>query len=164
MASGGVPFEPRPLLWQLILEHLEESEIDEIKSILGESLVDETLDLHNEVLSLLEVWRQCREQTDEKKKKCRSQSDVLPEPPAARERLKQEVLFFIENIRQKTLEDGRDLKMVLSRHNSKVIDYVMESRQSISKDDILNRSSTACSSHDGRETPLRITPQSDTMR
>ena len=33
--------------------------------------------------------------------------DVLPEPPAARERLKQEVLFFIENIRQKTLEDGR---------------------------------------------------------
>ena len=55
MAAAAVPFEPRPLLWQLILEHLEEPEIEEIKLILGESLIDETLDLHGEVWNLMEI-------------------------------------------------------------------------------------------------------------
>lgn len=38
---------------------------------------------------------------------CQMKECFLPEPPAIRERLKREVHFFIENIRQKALEDGR---------------------------------------------------------
>ena len=42
-------FESRPSLWRLIEEYVPESERIEIKEALGEDLVDETLDLHNEV-------------------------------------------------------------------------------------------------------------------
>ena len=31
----------------------------------------------------------------------------LPEPPAARDRLKQEIKFFVESIREKMKEQGR---------------------------------------------------------
>lgn len=42
-------FESRPSLWKFIGEYVPESERIEIKEALGEDLVDETLDLHNEV-------------------------------------------------------------------------------------------------------------------
>lgn len=42
-------FERRSSLWKFIEEYVPESERIEIKEALGEDLVDETLDLHNEV-------------------------------------------------------------------------------------------------------------------
>lgn len=42
-------FESRPSLWKVIEEYVPESERIEIKETLGEDLVDETSDLHNEV-------------------------------------------------------------------------------------------------------------------
>ena len=42
-------FESRPSLWKFIEEYVPESERIEIKEALGEDLVDETSDLHNEV-------------------------------------------------------------------------------------------------------------------
>ena len=42
-------FEIRPCLWKLVEELVAESERHEIKEALGEDLVDETLDLHEEV-------------------------------------------------------------------------------------------------------------------
>ena len=42
-------FQPVPSLWSLILDHVDASEVEEIKERLGESLVDETIDLRAEV-------------------------------------------------------------------------------------------------------------------
>ena len=42
-------FEQRPSLWKLVEELVAPSERPEIKEALGEDLVDETLDLHEEV-------------------------------------------------------------------------------------------------------------------
>ena len=50
---------------------------------------------------LLEIWRDYREETDEI-----SQTQTsLPEPPEVRERLKQEIRFFAQSIREK--KNGR---------------------------------------------------------
>ncbi|XP_062510138.1 uncharacterized protein LOC134186241 [Corticium candelabrum] len=158
-----VLFQVRPLLWDHILGQLEEQEVAEIKCLLGESLIEDTCELQREVRALLEIWRMCRQQTDEKERECRMKEQVLPEPPAIRERLKKEVRFFIENIREKTLQDGRDLKVALAQHNSRVIDYVMETQPTIVRDDLSSHCSTASSSRDGTGTPRRETPQSDTV-
>ena len=42
-------FVPRPSLWRLIEQSVPGRELREIKEVLGEDLVDETLDLQNEV-------------------------------------------------------------------------------------------------------------------
>ena len=48
-------FEPRPSLWRLVEQSVPGSERVEIKEVLGEDLVDETLDLHNEVSTFLDT-------------------------------------------------------------------------------------------------------------
>ena len=57
-------FESRPSLWKVIEEYVPESERIEIKEALGEDLVDETSDLHNEVgyiyMYLYVFWRLCQ--------------------------------------------------------------------------------------------------------
>ncbi len=42
-------FEPLDSTWLLIMEHCPESEVEEVKAILGTSLVEQTIDLHDEV-------------------------------------------------------------------------------------------------------------------
>ena len=42
-------YSPPESLWELVRLHVQESEQDEIKSLLGESLVDQSLELHQEV-------------------------------------------------------------------------------------------------------------------
>ena len=53
---------------------------------------------------LLGIWRDYRDETED----IMTKSIVrLPEPPAARDRLKQEIKFFVESIREKMKEQGR---------------------------------------------------------
>ena len=52
--------------------------------------------------TLLEIWQEYRAETQEQLICHR-----LPEPPAVRDRLKQEILFFVESLRQKATEKGR---------------------------------------------------------
>ncbi len=52
---------------------------------------------------LRDIWRDYRDETDE----ISAHRSFLPEPPAARERLKQEIRFIVENIRVKAKENGR---------------------------------------------------------
>ena len=59
---------------------------------------------HLQVNLLLDIWRDYREETLQQVHK-RPQS--LPEPPAARERLKQEICFFVENLRERAQREGR---------------------------------------------------------
>ncbi len=52
---------------------------------------------------LLDIWRDYREETEDEGR----QTPNLPEPPAARDRLKQEIRFFVENIRERAQREGR---------------------------------------------------------
>ena len=118
-------YEPPDFLWDLVEKSTPEHEREEIKRMLGEDLVDQSIELHEEVIFcliiisrdnvlfidfslkvnlLLGIWRDYRDETEDimSKSSCR-----LPEPPAARDRLKQEIKFFVESIREKMKEQGR---------------------------------------------------------
>lgn len=61
---------------------------------------------------LLEIWEQMRMGQEEGCKKTSGGASNLPppqlaEPPGARERLVQEILFLVEHLRQKSAERGR---------------------------------------------------------
>ena len=51
---------------------------------------------------LLEIWREVREESEETS---RAQSS-LPEPPDQRDRLVQEICFFVENVKEKAKRKG----------------------------------------------------------
>lgn len=158
-------FESRPSLWKFIVEYVPESERIEIREALGEDLVDETLDLHNEASTLLEIWQDYREETkkEEREKALQRHLHRLPEPPMIRENLKKEIKMFVEMLQQKAKEEGRNPSNILSEKESDIIEYVFDNtaaRPSSSS----SRPSTAHSSRDGQQTPMRATPSSDGSR
>lgn len=48
-----VVFQPRQSLWKLVEEFARENERREIKEIVGEDIIDETVDLHKEVTIII---------------------------------------------------------------------------------------------------------------
>ena len=48
-SSSYGPNKPRASTWEMIRENCPENEIEEVKRILGTSLVEQTVDLSNEV-------------------------------------------------------------------------------------------------------------------
>ena len=51
---------------------------------------------------MLEIWHDYRNETENQPMFHR-----LPEPPAARDRLKQEIKFFVDSVREKSGQNGR---------------------------------------------------------
>ncbi|KAI0243133.1 hypothetical protein LSAT2_008231 [Lamellibrachia satsuma] len=153
---GVQPYEPPTSLWSLVVTFVPEHERIEVKNLLGESLVDQSLELHEEVNTLYGILQEFRADALQKPVYHR-----LPEPPAMRDRLNEEIKFFVETLRERADENGRDFEKILSSHNTDIIDYVLSQRRPGSSG-YNSRPSTSQSSHDGRETPLmRMTPISD---
>lgn len=50
--------------------------------------------------ALLDIWRDYRDETNENCK------EKLPEPPGLRDRLVQEIQFFLENVKEKSRLQG----------------------------------------------------------
>lgn len=46
-------YQPPISLWKLVKQFVPEHEREEIKSMLGESLIDQSLELHDEVISYI---------------------------------------------------------------------------------------------------------------
>lgn len=158
-------FESRPSLWRLIEEFVPESERFEIKEALGEDLVDETLDLQNEASTLLEIWKDYREETarEEKEQALQRHLSRLPEPPMIRENLKKEIKMFVEMLQQQAKEEGRNTTSILSKEESNIVEYVYENRGEARPSSSSSRPPTS-HSRDGRQTPMRATPSSNGSR
>ena len=62
-----------------------------------------------QVETLLEIWRDYREETDLEI----AQPARLPEPPEVRERLVQEIKFFTNNIKEKAASQGMYVFLIL---------------------------------------------------
>jgi hypothetical protein len=136
MSAGGTPYEPPESLWQLVQAVANERELDVIKRVVGESLVETSLDLHAEIDTLLEIWRDYRHETVQGLNRLRqSKRDLtnnLPEPPNQRETLKKEIAFFVKQLRE-TFNDNGDRfasKILSKNHNLSVINYVLNTDQS----------------------------------
>ncbi|XP_071953453.1 coiled-coil domain-containing protein 24-like [Antedon mediterranea] len=151
-------FEIPLSLWRLVEENVSTEQQNEIKNILGESEVDQTLELHAEIEALLQIWQEYRSESEAVNEPIRSS---LPEPPMIREGLKNHILLLVESIRERSKDGCRDSNCNLSVLNSDVLQYVLEDDNRETPDIELRRPQTACSSRDGRETPMRMTPSSD---
>ena len=131
--------------------------------------------------TLYEIWQQVREDSDLKlaemaDSRKSASSSSLPEPPAVRERLVQEIQFFVSYLRQKSEEKGHAVDPLLNSPDSQeILDYVarsslkgdrdLMSRGSSASGETCSRPMSAVSSRDGRETPLRLhTPTSEEGR
>ncbi|ESP03339.1 hypothetical protein LOTGIDRAFT_237762 [Lottia gigantea] len=138
-----VAYDPPESLWRLIEDHISPHENEEIRRMLGESLIEQSIDLHQEVEMLLDIWRSVREESESKVKPVE-----LPEPPEIRDRLIKEILFFINGVKEKAALNGFDPEKVVSGHNKDVISYALKTQGTTS------RPGTPRSTDSGRETPL----------
>ncbi|GFS15184.1 coiled-coil domain-containing protein 24-like [Elysia marginata] len=109
-------------LWRLVEQHVQPYEQDELKDMLGCSLVEQSLELHAEIDMLLEIWREVKEENDESS---RAQS-ALPEPPNQRDRLVQEICFFVDNVKDQAKRKGIDPEHIFKNHNSEILDYAAD--------------------------------------
>eukprot|EP01137_Pigoraptor_chileana_P007439 Opistho-2@53040 len=148
----GEAFEPRPSLWAEICRHCPASETEEIRRVVGVSLLEQNSDLHKEVSALLDIWRDIRREIAVGHERASSGKGPkrLPEPPLVRERLRSEILFFVENLRERAAESGANAESVLAAtgQDKSLLSYVMMTASHES----LRRPGTASS---GRQTPLR---------
>ncbi|CAG5117785.1 unnamed protein product [Candidula unifasciata] len=139
-------YSPPLSLWRLVEQHVPEHEHEEIKSMLGASLVEQSQELHEEIEMLLDIWREMRGENTESV----SPQSSLPEPPDQRDRLIQEICFFVDNVKEKAKEKGIDPQLIFKRHNSQVLDYAAE----LTRPESSAKRTSSSTSLDGRETPL----------
>ena len=159
-------YEPPDSLWQLIKSSANENELDLIKRIIGESLVETSLDLHNEVDTLLEIWRDYRHETmtgiDELKDTISKTNTLLPEPPNVRETLKKEITMFVKQMREHFKEEDKFCRQIVANnHNMNVINYALNTVQLDTSDvsrrsraTTMDRPQSKLSSRTGAETPM----------
>ncbi|KAH9514169.1 Coiled-coil domain-containing protein 24 [Bulinus truncatus] len=133
-----------PSLWHLVEEIVPPHEHGEIREMLGYSLVEQSLELHHEITTLLEIWGEVRKERSD----TASSPRFLPEPPNQRDHLIKEICFFVESVKEKAKQKGVNPELILKKHNSGVINYASEVAYPGSTMSPLSWSS------DGRETPL----------
>lgn len=152
MSKGSsVAFELPPSVWELIKNLCPEKESNELKRMLGQSLIEEACDLLTEANLLLDIWRHMREDIDPGEPHDRDIPFTLHEPPGVRDRLVYEIRFLLEHLHQR---DSYSFSRS-SPLSQSVLDYVI-------CDQAHQRSRpNSAVSKDGRETPLRETPTSN---
>ncbi|KAJ1167375.1 hypothetical protein NDU88_007767 [Pleurodeles waltl] len=122
----GEALEPPPSLWRLVEEYVPQSERSEIKKILGEAAVDLSLELHAEVDTLLDLWREVRLTGFSPTQRLPTSScPVLADPPAIKNMVKQEICMLLFSIRQRARKEGRDENQALAKYNPHVVSFVM---------------------------------------
>ncbi|KAG8436984.1 hypothetical protein GDO86_007898 [Hymenochirus boettgeri] len=130
----GEMFQPPQSIWKLVEQQVPVSERDEIKRILGEAVIDLSLELHAEVEVLLNLWKEVRTNspTSEQNslhKKC----SILADPPVIKNMVTQEIRMLLLTVRQKARQDGMDIDLALSKYNPKVVNFALGAGQSVSK-------------------------------
>ncbi len=132
--NNDIAYEPPESLWELITQNVKECELDIIKSTIGESLVDTSIELHEEVNTLLDIWRDYREETMSNLNRIiisnNTSKIVLPEPPDQRERLIKEIHFFLKQMREKSDSKAFCNQLTVKKHNLNVINYVLNTSTS----------------------------------
>ena len=129
------PYEPPESLWQLIKSIANERELDVIKSIIGQAVIETSIDLHNEIDTLLEIWRDYRNETmvslNQIKQNISKTHNNLPEPPNIRDTLKKEIRFFVTQMREHFKEEDKFCRQIVANnHNLNVINYALNSNSS----------------------------------
>lgn len=124
-----IAYEPPESLWEIIKQNVKDCELDLIKSTIGESLIDTSVELHQEIDTLLDIWRDYRDETLSSLNQIivsnSSSKTFLPEPPDQRDRLIREINFFLKQMREKSDSKTFCNQLTARKHNLNVINYVL---------------------------------------
>ncbi|CAL8280705.1 unnamed protein product [Lota lota] len=115
---------PRQSLWRLIEEQVPHSELPEVRTVLGQSLVDMYTEVHSEVDMWLGIWREIKQGCN-----CSNRRETprypLADPPVVKELLRGEVRMLLQSIRERACMEGRDGEEVWSRYDPDTVNYAL---------------------------------------
>ncbi|KAM9459484.1 coiled-coil domain-containing protein 24 isoform 2-T2 [Salvelinus alpinus] len=91
-------------VWNIIVEHVPESELSEIRVLLGDALIDIYTEMYSEVTMWQQIWQTLRLKQGNRPKAPRS---PLADPPAIKELLKAEIQLLLATVRERAAQEGR---------------------------------------------------------
>ncbi|XP_053484003.1 coiled-coil domain-containing protein 24 isoform X2 [Ictalurus furcatus] len=124
------PVQRQQCVWSLIKECVPDSELPEIRAILGDALID----MYTEVYSEVQMWEQMWHEVHDGKSQMPHSS--LADPPAVKGLLRSELQLLLLSLRQQSTTLGRDGDKVMSRYNPKVVSYALSTERQRSPDSI----------------------------
>ncbi|KAJ8274319.1 hypothetical protein COCON_G00089440 [Conger conger] len=117
-------YEPAPPAWYLLKEHIPESELPEIRGIIGGPLIDMWLDTHSEVEMLVQIWKDvCRTRGGS----AEPPRPALADSPVVKDLLRAEIRLLLLSLQEKAAEEGRDEDAVMCCYSPAVVSYAMSS-------------------------------------
>ncbi|XP_023563600.1 coiled-coil domain-containing protein 24 isoform X2 [Octodon degus] len=161
--------EPRdaPSLWELVEAQVPPLERPEVKRILGEAVVDLSLELRAEVgtgraaqacpttrgspqVAMLQaLLREARSAPVPSSHTLSAPSSFLAPPPHLRDLVRQELRQLLQGLRQKAIREGRDQAQAWARYSPRVLHFALEeSRQDLPEQTIQRRASEPSSHRD----------------
>ncbi|KAG7456639.1 hypothetical protein MATL_G00237970 [Megalops atlanticus] len=120
-------YELTPSAWHLVREHVPESELPEIREVLGGALVDLCTETYSEVEMWVQIWKEVCSKRGGTPKPPRA---TLADPPVVKELLKAEIRLLLLTVRERAAREGRDSDAALSRYSPAVVSYAMRSGES----------------------------------
>ncbi|CAF4234090.1 unnamed protein product [Rotaria sp. Silwood2] len=156
-SSFYIPYDKPISTWKTLLTSLNPAERDYVKSYLGQALIEQCEEIENEIDSLLDIWREYRNETVAN---CTDPTfHSLAEPPALRKRLTTEIEFFTKHIHEQCAKDDNIFHRRLSNgHNWNAINYALVTGTGDDERRIRERPVSARDRH-GRETPTLVIPE-----
>ncbi|XP_066537625.1 coiled-coil domain-containing protein 24 isoform X3 [Hoplias malabaricus] len=121
--GGGLmeSFQLQPCVWDLVKECVPDSELPEIKAVLGEGLID----MYTETYSEVQMWEQIWQKAQSEKRRPQITCRALADPPAVKDLLRAELQLLLLTLREKAARLGRDEDEVLSRYSPMVVSYAL---------------------------------------
>nr|KAF6381435.1 coiled-coil domain containing 24 [Pipistrellus kuhlii] len=111
-----------PSLWELVEEHVPPPERPEVKRILGETMVDLSLELRAEVVMLRSLLREARSS----RAPASDPSALLAPPPRLRDLVRRELRQLLQALRQKAVCEGRDQAQAWVQYSPRVLRFALE--------------------------------------
>ncbi|XP_071375489.1 coiled-coil domain-containing protein 24 [Centroberyx affinis] len=127
--DGSQYWGPRQSLWSLIVEHVPESELPEVRGVLGDSLLDMYTELHSEVEMWRKIWHGIQRGGNHSNRAgtplLRQQRSPLADPPKVKELLRAEIRMLLQSVRERAIRDGRDGDDALFRYKPDTVNYAL---------------------------------------
>ncbi|XP_017558187.1 coiled-coil domain-containing protein 24 [Pygocentrus nattereri] len=115
--------QPQQSVWDLLKDCVPDSELPEIRTVLGEGLID----MYTEIYSEMHMWEQIWQEVQSEK--CRPQIPrrciTLTDPPAIKDLLRAELQLLLLTLQEKAARLGRNGDDIMSQYSPRVVSYAL---------------------------------------